>query len=74
MKRIINILAVLSVIASFASCSHVSKYRSDNIIAFGNSKYEIGESAGSYKIRVVAYPEDGKPNTTVSFKVVEGEA
>lgn len=74
MKKIINILAVLTVVASFASCSHVSKYRSDNIVAFGNTKYEIGESAGAYKIRVVAYPENGNPNTTVSFKVVEGTA
>lgn len=59
---------------SLAACSHIAKFTSEDFVAFSNASYSVQESAGSIKIPVYAYPQDGNPNTTVSFKVIEQTA
>lgn len=73
MKTLFKSLFALSLLAIFASCSHEAVYTVESFVAFGKPKYEVQESAGSYKIAVYAYPA-GKANTTVSFKVTDGAA
>jgi len=59
---------------SLAACSHVAQYSGEDFVAFRSSSFSANESAGSIKIPVIAYPQNGNPNTSVSFKVVEKTA
>ncbi len=59
---------------SLAACSHVAQYTGEDFVAFRSSSFSSNESAGSIKIPVIAYPQNGNPNTSVSFKVVEKTA
>ena len=74
MKYLANICLAGLAALSLAACSHVAKFTSEDFVAFKGSSYSINESAGSLKVGVMAYPQDGNPNTTVSFKVVEKTA
>jgi hypothetical protein len=59
---------------SLAACSHVAQYTGEDFVAFRSGSYSVSETSGSIKVPVIAYPQNGNPNTTVSFKVVEGSA
>lgn len=74
MKYLAKIFIAGIATLSLAACSHKAQYFGEDFIAFKGSSYTVNESVGTYKIGVMAYPQDGNPNTTVSFKVIEKTA
>ena len=74
MKYLAKICLAGLAFLSLAACSHVAQYTSEDFVAFRSSSFSANESAGSIKIPVIAYPQNGNPNTSVSFKVVEKTA
>jgi len=74
MKNIAKIIAAGSVLFALAACSHVAKYTTYDFVAFAASSYSISESTTTLVIPVCAYPENGEPNTTVTFDVKDGSA
>ena len=74
MKYLANICLAGLAALSLAACSHVAQFTSEDFVAFHTGSVTVSERAGSVKIPVHAYPQNGNPNTTVSFKVVEGSA
>lgn len=74
MKYLANICLAGLAVLSLAACSHVAQFTSEDFVAFHTGSITASERAGSVKIPVHAYPQNGNPNTTVSFKVVEGSA
>jgi hypothetical protein len=74
MKYIAKICLAGLAALSLAACSHVAQYTSEDFVAFRSGSYSVSETSGSIKVPVIAYPQNGNPNTTVSFKVVDGSA
>lgn len=74
MKYLANICIACVAALFLTACSHVAQFTGEDFVAFKGSSYTVNESVGTYKIGVMAYPQNGNPNTTVSFKVVEKTA
>lgn len=74
MKYLAKICLAGLAFLSLAACSHVAQYKGEDFVAFRSSSFSSKESAGSFKIPVIAYPQNGNPNTSVSFKIVENTA
>lgn len=74
MKYLANICLAGLAVLSIAACSHVAQYTGEDFVAFKGTSVSVNESVGSVKIPMMAYPQDGNPNTTVSFKVIENTA
>lgn len=74
MKYLAKISIASLAVLSLAACSHVAQFTGEDFVAINNSSYTVNESVGTLKVGVTAYPQDGNPNTTVSFKVVDNTA
>jgi len=74
MNHISKILAAGTVLLAMASCSHVAEYTSQSFVALGRASFTVQEDVGSFQIPVTVYPTDGKPNTSVTFKINETSA
>lgn len=74
MKNIAKIIAAGSVLFAMTACSHVAKYTTYDFVAFAATSYTVSESSTTLVIPVCAYPENGEPNTTVTFDVKDGSA
>ena len=74
MKNIAKIIAAGSVLFAMTACSHVAKYTTYDFVAFAATSYTVNESTTTLVIPVCAYPENGEPNTTVTFDVKDASA